>query len=283
MKSRSRIVWIIALSGLSLGGCVDQKKYDDLLETNQTSAARIEQLTQENQTYQGGLDRKQARILELEAEMRQLKGVNSDLTGQIGTVKEGQRGIRDALNNIRLAALNPETDKALQALAEQYKDIIRYDAARGMLQFMSDLTFDSGSDAVKPNAKASLEKLAQIMKNSSAGEYDLRIVGHTDNQPISNPSTSKRFASNRVLSAYRAIAVEEALRSGGLSPNRMEIAGWGEYRPVVPNRGRGGTVENRRVEVYVVPSTATSGAVEGGASGAREPVKKPAQPEMPLK
>jgi len=282
MKKTLCVVGLVTLSGLALGGCASTER-DRLEQINQTSAARIEQLNQENQALQLALQRKDGRIAELEGEVGGLQGVRTDLQRQIGDVRSQQASIADQLGNLRFAALDPETDRALMQLAAQHSDIIRYDPSRGMLQFTSDLTFDSGSDVVRPAARDSLQALARILNASSATGYDLRIVGHTDNQPISSPATRQKYGTNRHLSAYRAIAVEEVLRQAGMAPTRLEIAGWGEYRPTIPNRARGGTPENRRVEIFVVPGQAPSGGFES-APAPTEPAAQPSsRPEMPMK
>lgn len=277
MNTTLKIVPILALAGLALGGCANEK-VDRLTEVNQTSAARIEQLSQDNRTLEAMIDRKDARIGELEVEVRQLRGLKGQLDSQLGSLRDQQRSIQDAFGSLRLGGLNPETDRALQALAAANSDLIRYDSSRGMLQFTSDLTFDAGSDVVKAQAVASLQKLAQILMSSAASEYDLRVVGHTDDQRISNPATAKKFGTNRMLSAYRAASVEQVLRQAGMPGARVEIAGWGEYRPVVPNSSRGGTAANRRVEIYVVPS-----AVSTGSAAAEVSEPAPSAPEIPMK
>lgn len=250
---------LIAGLSLGLGGCVDQKKYDSLADTAATSGARLESVNQENQTLATSLDLKQRRIDELEAEVGQLRSINNDLNGQISGIRSKQQSLVDELGNIRLTFLDPETDRLLAALAAQYPDLIRYDPARGMLQFMADLTFDSGSDQVKPQARQGLQRLAQILAGSSASAYDVRLVGHTDSQ---RPTRSaNRFPTNRHLSVARSIAVEEVLRTSGIPGSRVETSGWGEHRPVVENRASGGTPQNRRVEIFIVPGT-------GGMSGA---------------
>ncbi len=80
----------------------------------------------------------------------------------------------------------------------------------------------------------------------------IRVVGHTDSQPISNPATRQRFANNRVLSVFRAIAVSEALqmRASLATVSRSLV---GPHRPAVANNPTGGTAANRRVEIFVVP------------------------------
>jgi len=100
---------------------------------------------------------------------------------------------------------------------------------------------------------------------------------------MSNQATVRRFGDNRGLSLARARAVSEALQSAGLPGERIMVAGWGPHRPLVPNNPSGGTRENRRVEIFVVATTAGgTPMIEGstsmgdGAMGERdevEPVK----------
>lgn len=243
-------------AALLMGGCVDQKKYDALGRTNQTSGARVASLNQDVGTLQASLDVKQGRIDELEGEVRQLRSINDDLNGRISGITGRQQALVDEFGKIRLTMLDPETDQALQALAAQFPDLIKYDPARGMLQFMADLTFDSGSDQVKPQAREGLSRLAQILGGSAASAYDIRLVGHTDSQPLGR--TKGKWGTNRHLSVARSIAVEEIIRGAGIPGARMETSGWGEYRPIAANSASGATAANRRVEIYIVPGTGSS-------------------------
>ena len=49
------------------------------------------------------------------------------------------------------------------------------------------------------------------------------------------------------------MCVAKTLASNGVDPARFEVAGYGEYRPIVPNTD-GGTSANRRVEIYLRPN-----------------------------
>ncbi|MBZ0171420.1 MAG: OmpA family protein, partial [Phycisphaerales bacterium] len=181
--------------------------------------------------------------------------------------------LESRLDNMEFTQLDPVTDDALRRLAGRHSDLVRYDPDRGMLQFASDLTFDSGSDAVKQQAMSSLSALAGILKSPEASGYDTRIVGHTDSQPLS-ANTRKRYPSNMHLSTYRAISVRNELIKLGVPAARMLAAGWGEYRPAVQNTQSGNTPANRRVEIYLVPgqqhSTVGFGPAGSGAVIDRE-------------
>jgi chemotaxis protein MotB len=273
-----------AAASLLFGGCVDQKKYDSLADTAQTSGARVEGLSQDVRTLQESVVVKQRRIDELEGETRQLRSINDDLNGQISGIRGRQQALVDELGNIRLTMLDPETDRALQALAAQYPDLIKYDAERGMLQFMADLTFDSGSDQVKPKAREGLQRLAQILTASSASSYDVRLVGHTDSQPLG--ASRNKWKTNRHLSVARSIAVEEVMRGSGIPGGRLETSGWGEYRPMVNNTSSGNTPQNRRVEIYIVPGSGYAMGAPDPAFPVSAPASAPAprqREEMPMK
>jgi flagellar motor protein MotB len=47
------------------------------------------------------------------------------------------------------------------------------------------------------------------------------------------------------------------MASGGINSKRLSVRGFGEFRPEVENKpGPKGTSENRRVEIFIVPSGA---------------------------
>ena len=116
--------------------------------------------------------------------------------------------------------------------------------------FQSEVFFDPGSAVMKPEAIASLDKLAgaildlekQIPPDIS---WALRIDGHTDNRPISNA----QFPSNWELSAARAIAVVQYLIAKGVSPNHLIAAGFGEYQPLDTGTSDEARARNRRIEL----------------------------------
>jgi chemotaxis protein MotB len=72
------------------------------------------------------------------------------------------------------------------------------------------------------------------------------------------------------LSVHRAIAVKGVLSRAGIAPVRLSVAGYGQFRPVVPNDSQGARA-NRRVEIFLVPYSYT--AVE--AVAADEPAASP--------
>lgn len=282
MVKLARLVCLLGVGAMGLGGCVEQAKYDRALETAQTSTARTESLVQDKQSLEAMAERKQTRINELEAEVGALRDTNSALAGQIDSVRGMQQSLEERLKGVNLRMLDPATDAALRELAAQYPDLIVYDAERGLVRFASDLTFRSGSADLSEKARQSIQRLATIVASSSATAYDLRVVGHTDSQV---PSRSRaQFPTNRHLSVARAISVEQAMEQSGVPGGRIEVVGWGAHRPMQPNAANGNTPQNRRVEIYFVPSSGAPAVNEMVPSEAPRsaPASRPAE-QMPLK
>lgn len=261
-RAMRRIVLLGLLAG-GLGGCVSQQEYDALYENNRTLEERnvelVAQLDAANETING------------------LRGSSSDASGlltqrerdlatlrqQLQVFEATNRALEERLASLELGQLDPTTNRALSNLAARFPNQIQYDPDRGMLRFASDMTFGSGSDEIRPEAKETIAALAEVLKMTEADPYDVVIVGHTDSQKISS-GTAQRHPTNMHLSAHRAISVRNELLSHGIEGSKMQVAGWGEQRPAVANAADGNTPQNRRVEVFLVASTRN---FTGGAPG----------------
>ncbi len=268
---------LASIAGLGLGGCVGQDQYDTTTTMVDSLEAQNARLLQEKQTAESIASRRAERIGELEAAVAAKDRQIGQLGSRIDSLTQNLGDIENRLGNVSFGpALDAQTDMALRQLASRYPDLLQYDAQRGMVRVASDLTFNSGSDSLRDGAQEGLRQLARTLSGSSASGYVIRVVGHTDSQPISNPATRQRFANNRVLSVFRAIAVSEALQSAGFPGNRIEVAGWGPHRPAVANNPTGGTAANRRVEIFVVPMGEMPVGESSSDSGRGAPI--PAEP-----
>jgi chemotaxis protein MotB len=116
--------------------------------------------------------------------------------------------------------------------------------------FQSELFFDVGQAALKPEGRAELDKLAtallelekQIPKEVA---WVLRVDGHTDVRPIA----SAPFPSNWELSSGRAISVVQSPLDKGVSPQRLVAAGFGEFQPLDTATNEEAYRRNRRIEL----------------------------------
>ncbi len=178
-----------------------------------------------------------------------------------------------AVSNIAKAGAGPlpiQLVSELTTFAQQNPDVVEFDEAKGLVKFKSDVTFSAGSSVVKPEAKTVIDKLAAILNGPTASQHELLVVGHTDNVPVSNPVTKKNgHFDNWYLSAHRAIAVSQELRTVGVQGSRMMVAGYADMKPIVPNDNDANKARNRRVEVFILPTTV------GGSPA-------PAAPSAPL-
>jgi chemotaxis protein MotB len=106
--------------------------------------------------------------------------------------------------------------------------------------------FESGQAHLLPGASDTIKRIASVLNQYG---LDMRIEGHSDDVPIHNAA----FASNWDLSTARATAVAMMLLNDAyFDPNRMSIAGYGQYHPAAPNSTPEGRRSNRRVDIVVV-------------------------------
>lgn len=255
----------VLLGGLALGGCAT-RGYDDLETTNRSLENQNQRLQRELQEARASLSQRTSSMQSTDAAVAQQRQVISDLQTQLAQRNEALRNLEQTINQMDQTVLDPQTDAALARLASQNPGLVGYDPDLGMLRFSSDLTFGSGSADLRDSAKASLTKLASILKDAAGSRYVVEIVGHTDNEKIS-ANTAKRFPTNTHLSVGRAISVRDQLASLGVPPASMRVSGWGEFHPLVPNNPTGGTAQNRRVEIYLTRGGFQSATVieQGGA------------------
>ena len=76
----------------------------------------------------------------------------------------------------------------------------------------------------------------------------IRLVGHTNNRPSTNPD----YPTNWELSLARATSVAKYLMDSGIASERIIISGRGEYAPVFPNDTEQHMTLNARVEIIIV-------------------------------
>jgi len=117
--------------------------------------------------------------------------------------------------------------------------------------FQSEVFFDSGQAALRPEGKAELDQLAAALLDLEKQipaeiNWVLRVDGHTDTRPLGPTSP---FKSNWELSAARAISVVQYLISLGVPAQRLVAAGFAEYQPLDPGNTEEAYRRNRRIEL----------------------------------
>ena len=118
--------------------------------------------------------------------------------------------------------------------------------------FDSGILFATGNSTLTSTAKNSL---TTFKANVLTPDMDLAIVGYTDNDPWSGCTPEQSKMKNQVLSEQRAQSVSTFLLNVGATTEQIKyVVGKGEDNPVASNATAAGKAENRRVEVYILPS-----------------------------
>ncbi len=131
--------------------------------------------------------------------------------------------------------------------------------------FDSGLLFNTGAATLSSSAMASINKFITQLKAEDT-TYNLAICGFTDNQGWKNCTAEQSQAKNLTLSQQRADAVKTQIVSAGYASSRLvSVKGYGEENPVADNSTAAGQEQNRRVEVYILPSTEMINAANSAA------------------
>jgi OOP family OmpA-OmpF porin len=110
------------------------------------------------------------------------------------------------------------------------------------------ITFAPGSADIEADAQATVDKVADILKNCQHAEIE--IGGHTDSQG--------REIMNEQLSQARADAVLNAIMARRILVSNLSAKGYGESQPIADNGTEDGREANRRIEFRLLGGDATS-------------------------
>jgi chemotaxis protein MotB len=152
---------------------------------------------------------------------------------------------------IDLAQLQKQLDEAMGQEMKKH-EIDTHMTPEGFVISLKELGFfSSGQATLMPGAA---EKIGRIAKVLAQQGLDLRVEGHSDNQPIH----TAEFRSNWELSTARAMAVMLMLvNDSGIDPGRISVAGYGQYKPIADDATPEGRKMNRRVDLVVVANVAS--------------------------
>jgi len=116
----------------------------------------------------------------------------------------------------------------------------------GVLISLSErLIFKESQTELPPEALQVLDTIAAMLRPI---ENKVRLIGHTNNLPSTNPL----YPTNWELSLARAASVAKYLAAAGIPPERLIICGQGEYAPVFPNDTDLHRELNARVEIIII-------------------------------
>lgn len=229
----------IAALGSAVAASAEELKAEKALTENQKSQlatlnAQLAALRKQLQSLQEALDAAEAKDKEQNAQIENLsQRLNAALARKVQELQEVRSRFFEALR----AALGDRTD-------------IKVVGDRFVLE--SDILFGSCSATIGEPGKLELNKIADILidiKDDIPADvpWVLRVDGHADATPL-GPSCAAVFASNLQLSAQRAIAVVDYLKTRGVPAKRLMATGSGSEWPLVAGYGPAALAQNRRIE-----------------------------------
>lgn len=196
---------------------------------------------------------------------------------------------QQAQADVQLDAIQRQVERALGPMIMSDQVTVTREGLWLEVNIRSDVLFASGSAALSTPAREAIDQLATVLRELP---NELRVEGHTDNQPIA----SALFPSNWELSGARAASVIRLLEGRGVDPRRMAAIGFGDKRPVADNATPAGRSTNRRVMLVILatspgtpraaaarPSNQVSPppAVETGVATPTEAARPPAPVSVP--
>lgn len=129
--------------------------------------------------------------------------------------------------------------------------------------FPSGILFATGKYVLNSSAKNDLATFSKGLDS----DMDLCIYGYTDNDPWRGSTAAESKEKNKQLSLMRASSVRDFLLLNGVTSSQIrELSGLGEENPISSNSTPAGKEQNRRVEVYILPSKAMIEAANKAAS-----------------
>ncbi len=176
-------------------------------------------------------------------------GVGAGVGAVIGSATGGRAGtgavIGGALGavagNLWSKRMEDRRTAMEQATRGTNVEVTRTEDNQLKLNIPNDISFDTGSAAIKPPLRAVLDPFANSLRDDPSAR--LMIVGHTDN--------TGSDAINNPLSVERAQSVRDYLVTRGVAASRVETAGRGDREPVASNATEAGRAKNRRVEIFL--------------------------------
>ncbi|MFP5228805.1 MAG: flagellar motor protein MotB [Acidobacteriota bacterium] len=168
-----------------------------------------------------------------------------------------------AASQAEVQELRKELSQAMGAELKSHEVDMRV-TPEGFVVSLRELGFfDSGQADLLPGAADKILRIARILGRHG---LELRVEGHSDNQPINN----SQFRNNWELSTARAMTVLLLLvNQANYDPTKVSVAGYAQYRPIADDSTPEGRRMNRRVDLVVVGATTAARTASHSASAAK--------------
>jgi chemotaxis protein MotB len=176
-----------------------------------------------------------------------VKGQVSVLTGAATT---DTKPVVMQESQVQLTTLREKIQKWMLQKKLEREVKVRFDERGLIISLMTDkILFESGSAVLLPRTQRVLSDMAELLKEVT---NPLVIEGHTDDVAITSPSIKRKYNDNWDLSTARAVNVLKYIIRKGISPDRLSAAGYGAFKPLVPNIDEITRAKNRRIDIVVL-------------------------------
>lgn len=269
MKSSKQILLSIAIASI-LAACTTAPERNETLERARTLVPEVEQSpragvaaadianARTSLNAANRLAESKTRVADMEFE-----ATNATLSAQIANEKiltaqandqvtDGTAQRQAVLIEARERDVRRSTERAGEAqrqadasqtradsLETELADLKLQKTDRGLVLTLGDVLFDTAQATLKPGAYASLDRLAQALREQP--ERSVLIEGHTDAMGSAQ--------NNQGLSERRAQSVQASLIQRGVQRGQITALGKGEDFPIAGNDTAAGRQSNRRVEL----------------------------------
>jgi chemotaxis protein MotB len=227
------VVCVIAIA-LAAAGCgVSKSKYAQV-----THAA--DSLTMHSQQLQKNLDAANAQNQTLQQQVASMQSSVDQLNTELEKQKQATSSVQSTYDDMVSQLKNELASGEIEI--QQMRDGIRVNLAQ-------DILFQSGSASLDKDGKELLTKVSDELKKS---DYEVMVIGHTDNQKIKG-KLAQKYPTNIELGGARAGSVLHQFEANGIVPTRLLAISAGESRPRADNATEEGRKLNRRIEILLRP------------------------------
>jgi outer membrane protein OmpA-like peptidoglycan-associated protein len=218
-------------------------------------------LAQREQDRLAAEEREKALTAQLDAEHQkaaeqqrqaELDRLKTELEAERKSAEDARRAAADERRNLETLRKREEERKAeAEQRATTQSDLLerlqrierstRQETRGIVLTLPGSVYFATGRSDVLPGVRDRVAEIGKALAN--VPDRHILIEGHTDSTGQAN--------FNLRLSELRAESIKAVLVAGGVSPDRIEIHGYGATKPVADNTTPSGRAQNRRVEIIV--------------------------------
>jgi chemotaxis protein MotB len=280
---------IFIAMALTLSSCVSSSKYKELETQHQQTTGERDKLLEEKTQLEANLAELRSKAEELDANLnskrKELETMQQQLDathGQLKATTAELTSTTDRLENTKMSLMEASEvltakDEALKQKEEELRKASEYMKRTNQLydQLVGELKNELETNQVKvkemkdginvnlseeilfPSGSAELnqsgqEVITRVSSKLAGKEYQIIVVGFTDNIPIRG-NLAKRYPTNWELAGARAASVVRLLEKTGIESKKLVATSYGENNPVAPNETEDGRAQNRRIEIRLRP------------------------------